>query len=152
MERLREAMREVRAIYAELEARPVERNCTARTECCRFRLTGRTPQLTRGEALVAAMGWRAAGRRELPREEAADGACPFLGKDGRCQVYQERPFGCRTHFCEAAGGMRDRAEVLDLIRRLEAIDEALGGDGSKGLGSAVAEAWESSANLGRRRR
>lgn len=145
-------MKEVGVIYEALDARPADRDCKGRTDCCRFRLTGRTPQLTRGEALVVASGWRAAGRRELPREEADDGACPFLGKDGRCQVYRNRPFGCRTHFCEAAGGMRDRTEVLDLIRRLEAIDETLGGDGPKSLRTAVEEAWELAAGLSRRRR
>ena len=44
----------VRAIYAELAARPIERACIARTECCHFKLTGKTPYLTKGEALLAA--------------------------------------------------------------------------------------------------
>ena len=35
---------QVREIYARLAQRPIERNCLNRTECCRFRLTGRTPQ------------------------------------------------------------------------------------------------------------
>lgn len=149
--RLREAVKEVRSIYEELSKRPAERNCVSRTECCRFRLTGRMPQLTRGEALVVAAGWRAAGRKNLPPESAnADGACPFLGSEGRCQVYRDRPFGCRTHFCEAAGGVRDRSELIDLIRRLEVIDEALGGEGPRSLQKAVEDVW----NLvpGRRKR
>jgi hypothetical protein len=50
----REALAEVRAIYRELENRPIERACARRTECCQFKLTGRTPMLTRGEAMVAA--------------------------------------------------------------------------------------------------
>ena len=138
----REAARAVREVYRDLRARPVERGCIARTECCRFRLTGRTPQLTRGEALVAAAGWRAAGRRTIPAEESPDGACPFLKTDGRCAIYDSRPFGCRTHFCEAAGGMIPRRDVIDLIQRLEAIDEQTGGDGPKPLPGAVAEVWE----------
>ena len=135
-----EAIRAVREVYADLESRPFERDCRARTECCRFRLTGRTPHLTKGEALVAAAGWRAAGRKAIPPESAdsRDGACPFLGEKGKCQIYRDRPFGCRTHFCEAAGGMIDRAAIVDLIRRLEAIDESLRGDGPKSLRSAVA--------------
>ena len=44
------ALAEVAAIYAEVDARPVERDCMRRTECCQFKLTGRTPFLTRGSA------------------------------------------------------------------------------------------------------
>lgn len=136
---------EVRAIYREWEQRPLDRSCTGRGDCCRFRLTGRTPFLTKGEALVAAMAWRAAGRTEVP--ESPDGACPFL-KDHRCRIYEGRPFGCRTHFCEAAGGPASRKEVRDLIQRLEDIDIRLGGRGGVNLPAAVAAAM---STLGRRR-
>lgn len=128
---------EVRAVYAELAKRPVERSCTRLTGCCHFALTGRTPQLTRGEALVAARGVRAAGRRALP--DRNDGACPLLRADGVCLIYHDRPFGCRTHFCATAGGPYGRAEVIDLIRRLEAIDAQLGGSGPRALEVAVAD-------------
>lgn len=126
------ALREVRAVYAELEQRPVERDCQRLTECCHFQITGRVPHLTRGEALVAARAVRATGRKQLP--ERADGACPLLDpKTARCRIYENRPFGCRTHFCKAAGGPYERQEVLDLIRRLEVVDAALGGDGAHTL-------------------
>jgi Fe-S-cluster containining protein len=59
------------------------------------------------------------------------------GRSGRCLVYADRPFACRTHFCEAAGGPYSRREVLDLIRRLEAISAALGGEGPRPIGSAL---------------
>ena len=131
----REALEEVRAIYRELENRPVERACACRTECCHFKLTGRTPQLTRGEAAVAARALRASGRK-TPLERD-DGACPLLRADGACLIYQDRPFGCRTHFCAAAGGPYARTEVLDLIRRLEAVDARLGGNGPRALLAAV---------------
>lgn len=133
--RRREALEEVRAVYKELENRPVERACTRLTECCQFKLTGRTPQLTRGEAILAAKAVRAAGRKALPERD--DGACPLLREDGRCLIYQDRPFGCRTHFCAAAGGPYARGEVLDLIRRLEAADIKLEGTGPRALPSAV---------------
>jgi uncharacterized protein len=136
----RDALADVRAIYREVDARPVERSCTRLTECCQFRLTGRTPMLTRGEALVAAQAVRAAGRKTLP--ESRDGACPLLREDGRCLIYADRPFGCRTHFCAAAGGPYARAEVLDLIRRLEALDAKLGGSGPRALPAAVSDALE----------
>lgn len=136
-----EAMREVRAIYQEWEQRPLERNCTGIADCCRFRLVGHTPYLTRGEALVAAKAWRAAGRKTI--QEAADGSCPFLHpRSGKCQIYEGRPFGCRTHFCQAAGGPAARSEVRDLIQRLEDIDHRLGGRGAMQLPVAVREALD----------
>lgn len=137
----RATLAEVRAIYAEVGARPIERNCTLRTECCHFKLTGLTPQLTKGEALLAAKAFRATGRRQLP--ERKDGACPLLHPETqRCMIYADRPFGCRTHFCPAAGGPYARRDVLDLIRRLEVIDAALGGDGPHGLPIAVRTALD----------
>ena len=140
-EDLKHALAEVRAVYAELAKRPVTRNCVTRTECCQFQLTGLTPQLTKGEALVAAKGFRATGRKEFP--EADDGACPLLKREtGRCMIYADRPFGCRTHFCAAAGGPYARKEVIDLIRRLEEVDRQLSGDGPRKLQAAVADALE----------
>lgn len=131
------AVAEVCAVYRELASRPAERNCTGLTECCQFKLTGRTPWLTRGEALVAARGWRATGRRVLPVRD--DGVCPMLDeKNGKCMIYEHRPFGCRTHFCRAAGGPLERSSVIDLIRRLETLDAAMGGTGDHPLQEAVA--------------
>ena len=132
-----EATAEVQQIYADLAARPLERNCTLRTECCQFHLTGKIPQLTRGEALVAAKALRATGRKTLP--DSTDGTCPLLDpKTSRCLIYKSRPFGCRTHFCAAAGGPYPRNQVLDLIRRLEEIDTHLDGNGPHPITQAVA--------------
>jgi len=135
-----EALTQVEAVYAELEGRlaKLERNCQISTRCCRFQLTGEVPVLTLGEALLAARGVRASGRKAL--KPHPDGACPLLGKEGRCTIYAHRPFGCRTHFCQAAGGVTPRKLVADLIQRLEAIDERLGGEGSRGLPEAIAAA------------
>ncbi len=133
------ALAEVRSIYAELAKRPIQRQCEMRTECCQFRLTGLTPQLTKGEALLAAKAFRATGRKSLP--ESVDGKCPLLKPDtGRCLIYADRPFGCRTHYCAAAGGPYPRKQVLDLIRRLERVDEVLGGNGPHAMLGAVADA------------
>src|SRR6185295_19136134 len=97
--------------------------------------------LTKGEALVAAKGFRATGRKELP--ESTDGACPLLKREtGKCMIYADRPFGCRTHFCEAAGGPFPRQQILDLIRRLEEVDRRVGGDGPRKIEVAVAAALE----------
>jgi Fe-S-cluster containining protein len=136
-----EALAEVRAVYAELASRPIERACTLLTECCHFKLTGLTPYLTKGEALVAARAFRATGRKHLP--ERTDGACPLLHpQTQRCMIYADRPFGCRTHFCAAAGGPYARREVLDLIRRLEAVDASLNGEGPRALPGALAAALD----------
>lgn len=134
-----DAVAELRAIYAAIEARPVHRDCTLRTGCCHFRLTGRTPQVTKAEALYAAKGVRASGRSTV--KPHSDGACPLLGSNGRCTIYEHRPFGCRTHFCAEAGGPYARKEVADLIQRLEALDERLGHhDGSRPFVPALEEA------------
>jgi hypothetical protein len=132
---------EVRAVYQELARRPVTRQCVVRTECCQFKITGLTPYLTKGEALLAARAFRATGRKNFPEED--DGICPLLRRTtGRCLIYADRPFGCRTHFCEAAGGPYARKDVLDLIRRLEDLDVRLQGDGPRKLFAAVADALE----------
>lgn len=136
---VREALDEVRSVYADLGSRPIQRNCVRLTNCCHFKLTGRTPHLTKGEALEAARALRATGRNKLP--EVSDGACPMLDPRTRhCLIYESRPFGCRTHFCSAAGGPYSRRDVIDLIRRLEAVDVKLGGDGPKVFLTAVNDA------------
>jgi Fe-S-cluster containining protein len=135
----RSALAAVRQIYAELGLRPVERQCLRRTECCQFKLTGLTPYLTRGEALLAARAFRASGRKGLPSEN--DGTCPVLDRQsGNCLIYADRPFACRTHYCAAAGGPIARGEVVDLIRRLETIDAQLGGNGARKLPAALRSA------------
>jgi uncharacterized protein len=138
-EKLRIALAEVRQVYFDLAQKPIERNCVRKTECCHFKLTGRTPYLTKGEALVAAKAFRTTGRKSL--SENADGSCPMLQQEtGNCLIYEDRPFGCRTHFCGAAGGPVARREVLDLIRRLEDVDRTLNGTGPHPLQNAVADA------------
>ncbi len=135
------ALDEMRGVYVDLAQRPIERNCNRQTECCHFKLTGRTPYLTKGEALLAAKALRAMGRTSLP--ENFDGSCPMLHREtGNCLIYEARPFGCRTHFCAAAGGPIARRDVIDLIRRLEHVDLMLNGSGPRALAGAVAQALE----------
>jgi len=132
------AAAEVRKIYADLATRPVTRDCTLRAECCQFLLTGKTPYLTTGEALVAAQALKATGRRSFPARE--DGACPLLDPaTARCLIYDSRPFGCRTHFCQPAGGPYPRRDVAGLIYELEEIARRLGGSEARPLAAAVRE-------------
>lgn len=135
---IEESLQKVRGVYADLEQIPAERQCELRTGCCYFKRTGLTPQLTSGEAMVAARAWKATGRKALKARD--DGGCPLLvGPEGqgKCAIYADRPFACRTHFCVEAGGPYPRRDVVDLIRRLEDIDVDLGGSGPKGLVSAI---------------
>jgi Fe-S-cluster containining protein len=91
--------------------------------------------------MLAARALRATGRRSLP--ENADGSCPMLERGtGNCLIYGARPFGCRTHFCAAAGGPFARSAVIDLIRRLEDVDLALNGNGPRTLSRAVTDSLE----------
>ncbi|NBR63673.1 MAG: YkgJ family cysteine cluster protein [Verrucomicrobia bacterium] len=139
MKRHAASLAEVRSVYAELAARPIQRNCLRRTECCQFQRTGKIPQLTRGEALLVAQAFRATGRKFPSLRK--DGACPMLQNEtGKCLIYESRPFGCRTHFCQAAGGPIGRQEVLPLIRRLEKVDAELGGDGPHPLPQSITQA------------
>src|SRR4029078_4239106 len=141
---MQSAVEEVRNVYVDLAARPIDRNCVRLKECCHFKLTGRTPYLTKGEAVVSARALRATGRKVLPVNPT--GACPLLDPEsGNCLIYESRPFGCRTHFCAAAGGPYSRREVVDLIGRLEAIDDSLGGTGPRTLQNAIASALRDSS-------
>jgi Fe-S-cluster containining protein len=136
---LPEILAEVSAVYRELEKRPFSRDCISRAQCCHFQLTGKTPQLTLGEALLALKAWRSTGRNDVP--QTSDGACPFLDcTTARCSIYQARPLGCRTHFCSAAGGNLPRQSVLDLIHRLEDIAAKLGDYSPRPLAQACHQA------------
>lgn len=136
---------EIRAIYAAVDqlVASARRDCQSRTTCCQFLLTGKTPMLTAGEALVAAKAVRASGRKLLPpSRDHLSGRCPLLGKDDRCTIYASRPFGCRTHFCSPAGGPMPRRSLQDLIHRLEAVAESLGDTDPRPLEPAIKSALD----------
>jgi len=138
---MEESLQGVREVYNALATRPIERSCQRLGECCYFKKTGLTPYLTKGEALLAAKALRASGRTKLPKR--SDGACPLLGENYHCMIYENRPFGCRTHYCNAAGGPYSRREVIDLIRKLEEIDVSLKGRGPIQLPAAIQDALSS---------
>jgi uncharacterized protein len=105
-------------------------DCDRSTDCCRFGVTGREPYPTAVERalLRRAIDARGGPRAILRKNKSlplADKPCPLLGPDGRCQVYADRPFGCRTFFCERAfhrdGGAAAKDPVLvhrDAVREL----------------------------------
>ncbi|HYC00720.1 MAG TPA: YkgJ family cysteine cluster protein [Candidatus Limnocylindrales bacterium] len=138
MRTARERRDELLAIYAQAERSLPPRDCTRSTGCCRFSLTGREPHVTQAELDLLLEHVAASGRRIPPHR--SDGACPFLAADETtCTVYDARPFGCRTHFCRAAGGAVPARELRDSLRRLAQLDEELGSDarGSRPLTRAL---------------
>jgi Fe-S-cluster containining protein len=75
--------------------------------CCRFSVSGHEPYPTAVEIEEVRHAVRAASvpvrdPQRLPL--AAGRPCPLLSDAGLCRIYESRPFGCRTYFCEAAGG------------------------------------------------
>src|SRR5581483_7337115 len=104
-----ELLAELGALYGRVDALYEGASCPSSTECCRFGLTGREPYVTSIEiaALKRAVARRggplSAKRRALPiAGTAAERTCPFLDGSGRCSVYDSRPFGCRTFYCDRA--------------------------------------------------
>jgi Fe-S-cluster containining protein len=139
---------ELSALYAKVDALQADAACPASTECCRFGVTGREPYVTSIElaALERAAARRggplSARRRALPLagNGAAERTCALLDREGRCSVYESRPFGCRTYFCERASGSRlSREELRDFVRRLSelAARHAPGGDRTRPLTRAL---------------
>lgn len=113
------ALRELRAIYRQADAAYAPFSCPASGECCQLSTTRRQPWLWYPE-------WKLlASHRPLPPPRE-DGGCPYLDAEGRrCTVYADRPFGCRTFFCERIRGpARQPADTVDaLLRRLEAVSQ-----------------------------
>lgn len=113
------ALSELRAIYRQADAAYAPFSCPASGECCQLSKTRRQPWLWEPE-------WKLlSARRPLPPQRA-DGGCPYLDATGsRCTAYADRPFGCRTFFCERIQGpARQPAETVDaLLRRLEAVSQ-----------------------------
>jgi len=123
-ERARRAARlETRAVYRQADAAFAPFSCPATAECCQLGKTGRPPWLWRGEWLILEERLRQDGVAPQPR---SDGACPLL-RDGRCSVYADRPFGCRTFFCEKIRGPgRQPVEVVNgLLERLAHVAQTL---------------------------
>lgn len=151
---------ELHAIYRDVDTALGVDSCPATTECCRFGITGREPYVTSIEvalverAIARRGGARALGRAPSPLQEEAtfradkrrlgmidEQPCPLLDANARCSVYDARPIGCRTYFCERATrsssvGQRD---INEFVRRIKdiAARHASGGDQGKPLRRAL---------------
>ena len=141
----------LRAVYDDVDRATPVRDCRLRTTCCRFAVTGAEPQVTELEVAYLLSRWRATGRR-LPSVEPG-GDCPMLDPDdGRCLAYDGRPLGCRTHFCDAAGGKVSRASLSAALAEIDALDDARGGRGSRPLTAALASVHGGGGSRKSRRR
>lgn len=148
---------ELRALYREVDARYASTQCESTTECCRFGRTGREPYVTELElVLIRKAIARRGGAKALARtssrskagkaqlDEVASRAklplvhderrCGLLTREGRCSIYAERPFGCRTFFCDRASSLDpvSHREMLDFVARLKDLAQALGPQAHQG--------------------
>jgi Fe-S-cluster containining protein len=142
---------ELRALYLDADALYEGARCDSSSECCRFGITGREPQVTSIElALVEHAIKRRGGmltpkKRALPITQGATCAreriCPLLDRAGRCSIYEDRPLGCRTFYCERAQLQHapSRADLRNLVRRLQelAARHAAAGDKPRALSAAL---------------
>jgi hypothetical protein len=140
---------ELAALYDDVDALYEGASCDQSTECCRFGVTGREPQVT---SIELAMVQRAIGRRGGPPAKkhralplggdgARERACPMLTQPGRCAVYAARPLGCRTFFCSRAvlSAPVDRRDLRQIVHRLSALAlrHAPSGDQPRALSRAL---------------
>ena len=124
-----ELLRELQRLYGEADRLFAGSTCEVSSECCRFGITGREPQVTSLElalvkrALAERGGRLSVQKRALPitDDSARERICPLLDRGSRCAIYQARPLGCRTFFCSRADHVREpkRAELSALVRRLQ---------------------------------
>lgn len=127
----------LRAIYREVDQTLAGHSCESSADCCHFARTGREPYPTAVEvaevehAIRAAGGFGAfqksnvrGGRLPVLGEERR---CPLLSAEGRCRIYEARPFGCRTFFCEravsASGAKLPRATLQGLGQRVAELSQ-----------------------------
>lgn len=142
--RERALLDELASVYRDVEQAYSTHRCPTSTDCCRFGVTGREPYVTSIElvavrrALAAKGGMLSERRRALPLypgEVKAERICPLLDRTGRCSIYDARPLGCRTFWCERSedgGNPVSRAEVAEFVRRIQRIATLHERDGDRG--------------------
>jgi uncharacterized protein len=142
---------ELAALYARVDALYADWRCPSSTECCRFGITGRQPFVTSIEAsairhaLARRGGLLAEHKRALPilLSGESERVCPLLNEQQRCSVYAQRPFGCRTFYCNKAtrGVGPDPDTLRALTEELEelASRHRMGGDAVQPLLRVLAD-------------
>jgi Fe-S-cluster containining protein len=140
---------ELAELYREVDALYADWSCPSSTECCRFGVTGRQPYVTSIElaairrAIARRGGELAKAKRALPITDdmERERICPLLDRNARCSIYQDRPLGCRTFYCERAsrGEHGTRDELQAIVRKLQelAARHALGGEQARPLTRAL---------------
>ncbi len=153
-DRSAELLADLHAVYRDADQLYAGWTCPASTECCRFGMTGREPYVTSIELAAIEKAMRAAagagrGSAPRPRPRIRAGAstgrvtlpivrdertCPLLDGAGRCAVYDARPLGCRTFYCDRAdpGGKVKQPAINALVRRIQDIAARHAPDGDKG--------------------
>ena len=119
---LRRALAETRVVLQKADLAYAAHACPASGECCQLARRAREPWLWPTEWHLLLDRLKKDGRALPPAR--TDGGCPFLDSAGlRCTVYADRPFGCRTYFCERRVGpsREPAARVAELLLRLEAV-------------------------------
>lgn len=117
-----DARRTILRVYAEADRTLAPYSCAKSADCCHFTRTGREPSVTAGEWAEIVRAVRASGRK-LPLPPADDErTCPFLSNDA-CSIYESRPFGCRTYFCEriTGPGKPPREALAALVQPLRRV-------------------------------
>ena len=99
-----EALGELDAVYAELEAELAARNpkCELSGRCCRFKEFGHQLWTTDLE-----LDYLFQGAGAPPSK--SDAVCPYL-ENGRCGARSARMLGCRIYFCDP--GFKDEMGPL----------------------------------------
>lgn len=143
----------LRALYRDVDAAYATTSCPGTTECCRFGRTGREPYVTALEVELMRRGGAKRGGGAPPRPAplhethqlrvvADERPCPLLTRDGRCSIYDARPMGCRTFFCDRATsyGAIKHKELLSFVARLKDLAARFpGGDEGRPLTRVLAE-------------
>jgi Fe-S-cluster containining protein len=143
-ERLRGLLDELARVYRDVDAAYAGYRCPSSTECCRFGVTGREPYVTSIEleavnrGIARRGGPLSAKRRALPlfRETHVDErVCPLLDQHGHCSIYEARPLGCRSFWCDRAETPIDavhRDTLAAFVRRIQEIAARHERDGERG--------------------
>jgi hypothetical protein len=116
---------EVDALVAGCTCRCANATDAADARCCQFGITGREPYPTPVELCEVDFALRARGAPQAPGAARRRGlpmvaerqACPLLSPEGRCTIYESRPFGCRTFFCAGHEPPRRTRDAIKAIGR-----------------------------------